>query len=295
MIIGTRHVLQDIVGDGGDGGAPATTDAKTLVSEISSANTQGQETTSAESSLLSSAQTESNTANRSDETNFPNKFLVKNEDGTVNTEASNRKLLDAYNHLSKKMGETGGVVPDSADDYKIDFDAQSMGLPEGITPDLVKKDADFTEFTKAAHEAGFTNEQINLVAKSYLNVVQSVLDRRDENDIAACNKALSETYTTPGEKDIAIRNAQRAFAKFAPEQYRGNIDDIGNNPIVIGILANVGALLSEDSPANNRQPSESRETITALMKSDAYMDPKHPDHDRVYRQVSEYYRQAYGD
>ena len=286
MIIGTRHVLQNIVGDGGDGGAPATTDATTLVNEISSANTQGQETTSAEPSLLSSAQTESGTANQPEETNFPNK---------VDTEASNRKLLDAYNHLSKKMGETGGVVPDSADDYKIDFDAQSMGLPEGVTPDLVKRDADFSAFTKEAHAAGFTNEQINLVAKSYLNVVQSVLDRRDENDIAACNTALSETYTTPGEKDIAIRNAQRAFAKFAPEQYRGNIDDIGNNPIVIGILANVGALLSEDSPANNRQPSESRETITALMKSDAYMDPKHPDHDRVYRQVSEYYRQAYGD
>lgn len=295
MIIGTRHVLQNIVGDGGDGGAPATTDATTLVNEISSANTQGQETTSAEPSLLSSAQTESGTANQPEETNFPNKFLVKNEDGTVDTEASNRKLLDAYNHLSKKMGETGGVVPDSADDYKIDFDAQSMGLPEGVTPDLVKRDADFSAFTKEAHAAGFTNEQINLVAKSYLNVVQSVLDRRDENDITACNKALSETYTTPGEKDIAIRNAQRAFAKFAPEQYRGNIDDIGNNPIVIGILANVGALLGEDSPANNRQPSESRETITALMKSDAYMDPKHPDHDRVYRQVSEYYRQAYGD
>lgn len=295
MSIGMRYVLQDIGGDGGDGGAPATTtttttDTTSLVNEISSANTQGPESPSAEPSLLSSAQ-----AGQSAEMAIPDKFLVKKEDGTVDTTASNRKLLEAYNHLSKKMGETGGVVPDSADGYKIDFDAQEMGLPEGITPDLVKKDADFSAFAKEAHAAGFTNEQINLVAKSYLNVVQNVLDRRDENDMTACDKVLSETYTTPGEKDIAIRNAQKAFTKFVPEQYRGSIDEIGNNPIVIGILANVGALLSEDSPARNTQPTESRETITALMKSDAYMDPKHPDHDRVYRQVSEYYQQTYGE
>lgn len=293
-----KHILQNLDAgfDSGGGATSSDTgegaDTNTNTSNVASVadaltnkGKQGDITT--QESLLTSTQT--------DALNFPEKYTVKNEDGTINTTESTRKLLDGYSNLSKKMGETGGVVPDSAEGYKIEFNAQDLGLPEGVTPELVQKDEDFKQFAEEAHKAGFTNEQINLVAGRYLSVVQSLLDRRDENDMNACKEALMKTWTTPDEMNLGIQNAVKAFNHFASEQDKALIDTIGNNPLVVRVLANVGAIMREDSPARNTQPTESRETITALMKSEAYQDPKHQDHERVYNQVAQYYHQTVGE
>lgn len=297
MFKGNKYVLQNLDGLGGADGGAGGSDAGNSTSVADSlSNVKGENTQSTEPSLLSNVQDEQGGGNQSSEgISFPEKYTVKNEDGTVNIDASTRKLLDGYTHLSKKMGETGGVVPDTADGYKIDFNPADLGLPESLTPELVKKDPDFKQFTEVAHKAGFTNEQINLVAGQYLNIVQSLLDRRDENDEAAGREALMETWKTQAEFDTGIQNAKRAFNHFASDQDKALIDTIGNNPLVIRVLANIGATMREDSPARNAQPMESRETISALMKSEAYTDTNHPDHERVYNQVSEYYRKAYGD
>lgn len=297
MFKGIRYVLRNVDINGGDaGGATAAENAPTsLVDAVASAN-QGGETKSSESSLLSNSQTESGSNTETPETTpFPEKFLVKKDDGSIDTEASSRKLAEGYNHLAKKMGETGGVVPDSAEGYKIDFNPQELGLPESITPELVQNDADFKAFAEEAHKAGFTNEQINLIATRYVTMAQTLIERRDESDMAECQKALAETWKNPDELNKGIQNAQRAFNRFASEQDKGLIDTIGNNPIIVRLLANVGALMKEDAPARNVQPSESRETIKSIMQSPAYLDDKHPDHAKVMQQVSQYYQQAYGD
>ncbi|QHJ78684.1 MAG: hypothetical protein [Caudoviricetes sp.] len=297
MFKGIRYVLQNVDINGGSvGGAPAESAPTSLVDAVASANAQGVETKSSESSLLSNSQTESGNNTETPEiTPFPEKFLVKKDDGSIDTDASSRKLAEGYNHLAKKMGETGGVVPDSAEGYKIDFNAQELGLPESITPELVQNDADFKAFAEEAHKAGFTNEQINLIATRYVTMAQTLIERRDESDMAECQKALAETWKNPDELNKGIQNAQRAFNRFASEQDKGLIDTIGNNPIIVRLLANVGALMKEDAPARNVQPSESRETIKSIMQSPAYLDDKHPDHAKVMQQVSQYYQQAYGD
>lgn len=297
MFKGIRYVLRNVDINGGDaGGATAAENAPTsLVDAVASAD-QGGGTKSSESSLLSNSQTESGSNTETPETTpFPEKFLVKKDDGSIDTEASSRKLAEGYNHLAKKMGETGGVVPDSAEGYKIDFNAQELGLPESITPELVQNDADFKAFAEEAHKAGFTNEQINLIATRYVTMAQTLIERRDESDMAECQKALAETWKNPDELNKGIQNAQRAFNRFASEQDKGLIDTIGNNPIIVRLLANVGALMKEDAPARNVQPSESRETIKSIMQSPAYLDDKHPDHAKVMQQVNQYYQQAYGD
>lgn len=288
------YVLQNIDVNGGDaGGMPAADSVQTSLADvvaISSNSTQGEENKTPEASLLSSS-----SETPEGELPFPEKFIVKKEDGTIDTEASSRKLADGYNHLAKKMGETGGVVPDSPDGYKIDFNAQELGLPESITPELVQNDADFKAFAQDAHKAGFTNEQINLIAERYATVVQTLVDRRDEYDMTLCQEALAKTWVTPSEMNKGIQNAQRAFNRFASEEDKGLIDIIGNNPIVVRLLANVGALMKEDSPARDVQPSESQETIRTIMQSPAYLDPKHPDHAKAVNQVDQYYKKVYGD
>lgn len=227
--------------------------------------------------------------------NFPAKYTVKNEDGTVNIEETAKKLNEGYSHLAKKMGETGGLLPDNPEDYKIEFDAKSLGLPDNISPELLKKDNEFKEFVSKAHKAGFTNEQINLVAGEYLQAVQSVFDQKMEDDKTAAQKILSETWKTPAELNHNLASARKAFEYFASDEEKSQIDSIGNNPIMISLLAKIGNTMREDSSIMQTQSSESRDSISSLMMSEAYSDEKHPDHKRVYNQVSKYYRDTVGE
>lgn len=226
---------------------------------------------------------------------FPIKYTVKNEDGTVNIEQTARKLSEGYSHLAKKMGETGGLVPDSPEGYKIEFDAKALGISEEISPEVLKNDNEFNEFINKAHLAGFTNEQINLVAGEYLQAVQSVFDRKMDDDKAEAQKILSETWKTPDELNRNLSNAKKAFEYFASEEEKAQIDSIGNNPLIISLLAKIGNTMREDSPILQTQSSESRDSISALMMSEAYSDEKHPDHKRVYNQVAKYYRDTVGE
>lgn len=230
----------------------------------------------------------------SDPLEFPEKYTVKNEDGTVNIEESAKKLNEGYSHLAKKMGETGGTVPDNPEGYEITFDAKALGLPEELSPEVLKGDPSFKEFVSKAHQAGFTNEQVNLVAGGYLQAVQSVFDRKTEDDKTATQKILSETWKTPDELNRNLASARKAFEYFASDEEKAQIDSIGNNPIMISLLAKIGNTMREDSPIMQTQSSESRETIQSLMMSDAYSDKKHPDHKKVYGQVSKYYRDTVG-
>ncbi|MDF7671155.1 hypothetical protein PT276_08125 [Orbaceae bacterium ESL0721] len=294
MFRGLHHALYDVAIEGGTGGAPAS-----VADAIGASNpTQPSQTGDQDSqpSVLSTGTEQQKAPDQQNQNfSFPEKCTVKNEDGSVNNEASTQKLLESYTHLSKRMGETGGLVPTSADGYKIEFDQEALGFPESVTPELLRADPDFKRFSEEAHKAGFTNEQMNLVAKEYLGVVRDLVDRRYENDLNACKTELMETWKTPDEMSTGINNALKAFNHFASDQDKALIDTIGNNPLVVRLLANIGATMREDAPARNTQPPESRETITSLMKSEAYHDPKHPDHDRVTQQVKQYYRQTVGD
>ncbi len=89
--------------------------------------------------------------------------------------------------------------------------------------------------------------------------------------------------------------AFRAFNSLTDEGDRGRIDEIGNNPMVIRMLAKIGAEMQEDAPAVTESNPAEQQTIRDLMKSEAYMNPKHADHERVSAQVKAYYQKRYGD
>lgn len=297
---GIPYVFMDVAhGEGGEGGNLSGSNALDSNSEGSifdAISAQGKSNQNAEPSLLSGNQAESSSANQNQSPlSFPEKYTVKNEDGSINIDASTKKLVEGYTNLSKKMGENGGVVPDTADGYKIEFDGKTLGLPENVTPELLQSDPDFKRFLDTAHKAGFSNEQINLVASEYLGVVQSLLDRKFDADINACKTALMENWKTPGEMETGIKNAVKAFNHFASEQDKALMDTIGNNPLIVRVLASVGATMREDSPVRSFQPTESKETIKSLMMSEAYQDTKHPDHEKVNRQVRQFYQQSVGD
>lgn len=76
---------------------------------------------------------------------------------------------------------------------------------------------------------------------------------------------------------------------------KGKMNEIGNNPMVIRMLAKIGAEMGEDVPVPGDINPEEQQAIRDLMKSEAYTNPKHADHERVSAQVKAFYQKTYGD
>lgn len=72
------------------------------------------------------------------------------------------------------------------------------------------------------------------------------------------------------------------------------MDEIGNNPMVLRMLAKIDAEMSEDTPASGDINLEEQQGVRDLMKTEAYTNPKHADHERVSAQVRAFYQKSYG-
>ena len=219
---------------------------------------------------------------------IPEKYRVVGEDGKLNVEGSARKLADAYTHLEKRMG-SGDTPPKTADEYAPKVDV------EGFKWDEFKADPRMQSFMKSAHAKGITNDQMGFILGEYAQLAPELVNGAAALDSEAAATQLRETWKTDAEFNKNIGLAFRAFNSLADDSDKGRMDEIGNNPMVIRMLAKIGAEMQEDSPAGADSNPGEQQTIRDLMKSPAYMDSKHADHERVSAQVKAYYQKRYGD
>ncbi|MDH2438121.1 hypothetical protein QCF24_06735 [Klebsiella pneumoniae] len=219
---------------------------------------------------------------------IPEKYRVVGEDGKLNVEGSARKLADAYTHLEKRMG-SGDTPPKTADEYAPKVDV------EGFKWDEFKADPRMQSFMKSAHSKGITNDQMGFILGEYAQLAPELVNGAAALDSEAAATQLRETWKTDAEFNKNIGLAFRAFNSLADDSDKGRMDEIGNNPMVIRMLAKIGAEMQEDSPAGADSNPGEQQTIRDLMKSPAYMDSKHADHERVSAQVKAYYQKRYGD
>lgn len=219
---------------------------------------------------------------------IPEKYRVVGEDGKLNVEGSARKLADAYTHLEKRMG-SGDTPPKTADEYAPKVDV------EGFKWDEFKADPRMQSFMKSAHAKGITNDQMGFILGEYAQLAPELVNGAAALDSEAAATQLRETWKTDAEFNKNIGLAFRAFNSLADDSDKGRMDEIGNNPMVIRMLAKIGAEMQEDSPAGAESNPGEQQTIRDLMKSPAYMDSKHADHERVSAQVKAYYQKRYGD
>ncbi|EPK5524057.1 TPA: hypothetical protein ACIJY7_004199 [Klebsiella pneumoniae] len=219
---------------------------------------------------------------------IPEKYRVVGEDGKLNVEGSARKLADAYTHLEKRMG-SGDAPPKTADDYAPEVKA------EGFNWDEFKADPRMQSFMKSAHAKGITNDQMGFILGEYAQLAPELVNGAASLDSEAAATQLRETWKTDAEFNKNIGLAFRAFNSLADDSDKGRMDEIGNNPMVIRMLAKIGAEMQEDAPAGGDVNLEEQQSIRDLMKSPAYMDPKHADHENVSARVRAYYQKRYGD
>lgn len=154
-------------------------------------------------------------------------------------------------------------LPETADAYKVEI--------EGFDFDAFKADEGNKAFLENALKAGISNEQLGVVLQAY------------EQHTAVQLEALQSEWG--GEFDQNLRLAKQAVeaAGLDPKQ-------IDSPTFGIRLAAHFGKALQEDMPPQNTQLGGAS-SITELMLSEAYMNPSHPDHKRVYAQVEKHYSQ----
>ncbi|WOJ32692.1 hypothetical protein R1917_10300 [Citrobacter koseri] len=219
---------------------------------------------------------------------LPEKYRVVGDDGKLNIEGSARKLADAHTSLEKRLGSVG-TPPKTADEYEPKVEV------EGFNWDEFKADPRMQSFMKAAHAKGITNDQMGFIIGEYAQRAPELVNGAAELDADNAATQLREVWKTDAEFKKNIGLAYRAFNSLADDADKGRMDEIGNNPMVIRMLAKVGAEMQEDAPAGGEVNLAEQQTIRDLMKSPAYRDPKHADHERVSAQVKAYYQKRFGD
>jgi hypothetical protein len=213
---------------------------------------------------------------------IPEKYQVKKEDGTLDIEASSLKLAEAYGHLEKRMG-SGDAPPKSAAEYKIE-------IPEALKDTWnPAEDKPLQDFLTAAHAKGFTQGQIDLALSTYHAVAPGLLQGNAQLSVEECTAELRNTWKTDAEFKEGVDLSYKAAVAYAGEDAEALMNKYGNDPLLIKTFARVGKELGEDRSINPGSELPAGTSVEALQLSEAYSNPKHPDHARVSKQVADHY------
>lgn len=209
-----------------------------------------------------------------------------NAEGALDLEASSKKLAEGYDNAAKRIG-SGDIRPAAAADYKLNVpeEYKDVQLDEGLT----------SAFRERAHAAGLTQSQYDMVMGEYFSLVPSVLDAAAKHSASSAREALQQVWAQPGQFDAQMKHAERGFS-LIPQQLQMEIQTsgLGANPQMAQLLAHFGAMTREDSPASGGAPAAAVDA-EALMRSEAYRNPRHQDHARVSQQVQQAFAKRHGD
>ena len=215
--------------------------------------------------------------NSSNETAIPDKFKVTAEDGSVDYKATVAKMNESYSYLEKKVG-TGEVAPKSVDEYKLereDFDFEEF-----------KADESNKEFLTEAHKHGITNKQLDFLLSEYDKRAADLVSTSSQIDTDTTVQTLQSEWGND-KYEANIFNAVKAARACGITDEQINNPLIGNNVAFIKMAAYFGSQMTEDKPVSNGTPVNV--DIQSLMRSEAFFNPKHPDHKSVKAQIDSYY------
>lgn len=218
---------------------------------------------------------------------LPEKYQVLKEDGSLDLEQSARKLSEGYSHLEKRMG-SGDLPPRHPSEYTLDLHSDLY------TFDDFKAEPENQAFLSKAHQLGMTQPQLEFVLGEYAQRLPELAQIGKELTIEEAYTELSQAWKTQAEFNSNIRSAYQAFQRYASAEDLAHIDQIGNNPIVIRMLANIGKTLQEDTGVG-KTSGFAQQSIKQIMSSEAYRNSNHPDHQATHEKVKQYYQNTYGN
>ncbi len=302
---GIKHVLMAEANDGagagaagggaaGDGGAAqaGAADASAAAGGAGQGDAQGAGAGATNSSALASAAGAAASAEGAGGVDWiPEKHRVTKADGSLDLEASSRKVADAHRALEQRLG-SGDVAPKDPSEYapKVEI--------EGFQWDEFKADPEMQGFLKGAHAKGITNDQLSFVLAEYYPRAMQLAEGAGQLSVADCDTALQKAWTTPEAVHNNKIGAYRVFEAFA-EKAGVTMEEMeasgaANNPAVMKLLAAIAPELGEDRGVSGIG-SGGQEKIEDLLVSEAYTDPKHKDHKLVSEKIRKHYASQYGN
>lgn len=236
------------------------------------------------------------------EWNAPEKYLVKNDAGDVDWQATARKIDDGRSHLEKRMG-SGDVPPADVSGYKVEAPADYAEALKGWNP---AEDAKLSEFLADAHKAGFTQKQVDLVIKQYGRLASEAAgaqlspEQQAEKAEEDAAKALGEVWKDPAEFDKNVGEAFKAGEKLAAK-LGVDFDEfnaaLGNNAMFLRLAAKLNAEMAEDTPQGTQfNPADAldwdakRAELTSQRDALPAGDPRRV---QIVRQIDEHYKKRY--
>jgi hypothetical protein len=177
---------------------------------------------------------------------IPEKLRVMKEDGSLDQEASSRKVAEAYKHLETRFG-SGDVPPKTADEYAVKLEGV-----EGFNWEEFKADEGTQSFLKGAHAKGLTNDQVQYVIGEYMKAAPGLVEGGVQLSTQDCTAALKAAWGDEAAMKSNVSASYRAAEAFASEAGKpGNFEALmskyGNDPDFIAFTANIGKELKEDS------------------------------------------------
>ena len=211
---------------------------------------------------------------------IPEKYQVKKPYGTLDIEASSLKLAEAYGHLEKRVG-TGDLPPKEVGDYKIT-------IPEQFPDWKPDEDPKLQAFLKEAHTAGMTQKQVDVLVSKYMEIAPELVQASHKMDADACAAELKTVWKTDEQYKSEVGKAYKAAVGYFGEDADAIIKEYGNDARIVRGLAKLGNEMGEDKSVNF-EGQMGQSSIDSIITSEAYNQPKHPDHVRVSAQVRQHF------
>lgn len=287
-----RHfrVMSEAGGEGGGGGGG---DAAAAGSGANDANKPGAEgaASTPDSAAGQSLLTKGAGADTSTPADWiPEKFQTRNEAGELDIEASARKLADSYSHLEKRNG-SADAPPKAHSDYTIT-------PPEAFKDVDVREDPDMGEFLQNAHQAGMSQKQIDVVMDAYFKMAPKLAQGGAELDQEQATQQLQEKWGTGREFErhagLAHAATSAAIQKSGVTMEEVEQSGLGNHPVFLRLMAALGPEFQEDRPVGGQVQRVTEDSIREMEMSDAYRNPRHPQHDAISKTVRAYYERKHG-
>lgn len=263
------HFLREEAGEGGDPGAGATPPAATPPA----------------GSVL-------NTGANNDW--LPEKYRTNKEDGSLDLEASSRKVAEAYKHLETRLG-SGDAPPKDASEYSVKLEGV-----EGFNWDEFKADEGSQAFLKGAHAKGMTNAQVEYVIGEYMKAAPGLISGGAQLSQEDCTTALKGVWADDQSYKSGVQSSYRAAEAFAsPDGQPGNFQALmakyGNDPDFIAFTANIGKELAEDTLISQGVVNEQDFAVktSELRKQLEELPPHDPKRAGIQQQLNQLYSAKY--
>lgn len=225
---------------------------------------------------------------------LPEKYRTNKEDGSLDLEASSRKIAESYKQLEARLG-SGDAPPKSVDEYAVKLEGV-----DGFNWEEFKADESSQAFLKGAHAKGMTNAQVEYVIGEYMKAAPGLISGGAQLNQEDCTTTLKGVWADDQAMQSGVRSSYRAAEAFAsPEGQPGNFQSLmakyGNDPDFIAFTANIGKEMAEDTLISNGVVNEQDFNVkTADLRQQLQDLPPHdPKRVQIQQQLTNLYDAKY--